>query len=29
LVLLVLANVLEVHPDEMVDRFTMLRMGWK
>jgi hypothetical protein len=27
LVLLVLANVLEVHPDEMVDRFTMLRMG--
>lgn len=24
LVLLVLANVLEVHPDEMVDRFTML-----
>jgi hypothetical protein len=27
LVLLVLANVLEVHPDEMVDRFTVLRMG--
>jgi predicted HTH transcriptional regulator len=27
LVLLVLANVLEVHPDEMVDRFTMLGIG--
>lgn len=27
LVLLVLANVLEVHPEEMVDRFTMLRMA--
>jgi predicted HTH transcriptional regulator len=27
LVLLVLANVLEVHPDEMVDRFTVLSMG--